>query len=86
MPRASIPLFERPDGRALVERLCHERGVPVPVLEALLEEVIDRGWMQRAAGLWTEFDNILDTLSLVDEFGSDEQEVSSDVSSSSRTP
>lgn len=86
MPRASIPLFERPDGRALVERLCRERGVPVTALEDLLEAVIDRGWMQRAAGLWTEFDNILDTLSMVDELGSDEQEVSSDVSSSSRTP
>lgn len=86
MPRASIPLFERPDGRALVERLCHEKGVPVSVLEALLEEVIDRGWMQRAKGLWTEFDHILDMFSLLDERSSDEQEVSGDVPSSSRTP
>ncbi len=81
MPRASIPLFERPDGRALVERLCNKKRVPVEVFEALLEEVIDRGWMQRAAGLWPEFDQILDTLG-----SPDEQEVSDDVPSSSRTP
>ncbi len=89
MPRASIPLFERADGRKLVEQRCCERGVPVEVLENLLEEVIDRGWMQRAAGLWSEFDNILDTLVSANERGaskSDEREVSDDVPSSSRTP
>lgn len=85
MPRASIPLFERPDGRALVERLCRERGVPVTALEDLLEAVIDRGWKVRAAGLWSEFDQILD-ISLLNEFSSDEQEIPDDVSSSSRTP
>lgn len=69
MPRASVPLFDRADGRALVERLCGERGVPVKVLEDLLEEVIDRGWMLRSAGLWEEFDEILDMLVASDQSG-----------------
>lgn len=60
MPRGAVALLERPEGRALVEEHCRRYGVPLSALEALLEAVIDRGWMMRAAGLWDEFDEILE--------------------------
>ena len=60
MPRDAVVLFGQDEGRKLIERHCRKIKLPVADLRRLVEEVIDKSSMQRRAGLWQAFDEVLD--------------------------
>nr|WP_256476121.1 hypothetical protein [Siccirubricoccus soli] len=48
------------EGRALVRKKCRAAGIRIGVLEELIEAELDQQGKRRKAGLWEEFDRILD--------------------------
>jgi hypothetical protein len=62
MPRNIVVLLNSDDGRRLVRERCKAVGLPMVCLEQLIEAEIDQLGKKRKAGLWEEFDRILDGL------------------------
>ncbi|NCT66417.1 MAG: hypothetical protein GXC76_02105 [Rhodanobacteraceae bacterium] len=60
MPKDVVTLFAQEDGKKLIQKHCRGAGLPVADLKRLVEEVVDRGSLQRRAGLWQAFDEVLD--------------------------
>lgn len=60
MPRNIVVLLNSEEGRSLVKRKCRAAGVRLSVLEELIEAELDQLGKKRKAGLWEEFDRILD--------------------------
>lgn len=60
MPRHVVVLLNSEEGMALVKRKCRAAGIRIDVLEALIAEELDQQGKKRKAGLWPEFDRILD--------------------------
>ena len=59
---STVVLLETAEGRALVERICKAKGVPMDIFEDLLAEEIDNQGRGRRHGLWQRYDEILDPL------------------------
>ncbi|MCO6415213.1 hypothetical protein JYK14_03355 [Siccirubricoccus sp. KC 17139] len=53
-------LLNSEEGRALVRKKCRAAGIRIGVLEELIEAELDQQGKRRKAGLWEEFDRILD--------------------------
>lgn len=60
MPRNVVVLLSTEDGRDLVKRICTEAGIRVSTFEQLVTAELDQQGKQRKAGLWEDFDQILD--------------------------
>jgi hypothetical protein len=60
MPRNVVVLLNSDEGRRLVRSKCRSASIKLPTFERLVEAELDRQGMMRRAGLWEEFDEILD--------------------------
>ncbi|MBX9596022.1 MAG: hypothetical protein K2X46_16785 [Roseomonas sp.] len=60
MPRNVVVLLNSEEGRRLVRAKCRSAGIKIAVFERLVEAELERQGMMRRAGLWEEFDEILD--------------------------
>jgi len=60
VPRNVVVLLNSEEGKALVTRKCEAAGIPIRVFEELIEAELDQQGKKRKAGLWVEFDRILD--------------------------
>lgn len=60
MPRNVVVLLNSDEGRRLVRSKCRSAGIKLPTFERLVDAELERQGMMRRAGLWEEFDNILD--------------------------
>lgn len=55
-----VVLLNSDEGRRLVRSKCRSASIKLPTFERLVEAELDRQGMMRRAGLWEEFDEILD--------------------------
>jgi hypothetical protein len=53
-------LLNSEEGRALVKTKCRAAGIPISMLEGLIEAELEQQGKMRKAGLWEEFDRIFD--------------------------
>ena len=60
MPRNVVVLLNSDEGRRLVRSKCRGTGIKIATFERLVEAELERQGMMRRAGLWEEFDEILD--------------------------
>lgn len=60
MTKSAVVLLNSEEGRNLIKRRCKEANVPVSALVELIEAELDQQGKMRKAGLWDEFDRILD--------------------------
>ncbi len=60
MPRNVVVLLNTEEGRRLVRAKCSAAGIKIATFEGLVDAELDRQGMMRRAGLWDEFDAILD--------------------------
>jgi hypothetical protein len=60
MPRNVVVLLNTDEGRRLVRSKCRAAGIKIATFERLVDAELDRQGMMRRAGLWDEFDGILD--------------------------
>lgn len=60
MPRNVVVLLNSDEGRRLVRSKCRAASIKLPTFERLVDAELDRQGMMRRAGLWEEFDEILD--------------------------
>lgn len=60
MPGNVVVLLKSEDGRALVRQKCRAAGIKIAVFEELISAELDQQGKKRKAGLWEEFDAILD--------------------------
>ncbi len=61
MPRNVVVLLNNEEGRNLVRKKCRAAALRMSLLEELIEAELDQQGKMRKAGLWDEFDRILDT-------------------------
>ena len=61
MPRNIVVLLKSEEGRSLVKKKCRAAGMPISLIEDLIEAELHQQGKMRKAGLWEEFDRILDT-------------------------
>lgn len=59
MPKDVVTLFAQEEGKKLIAKHCRGISLPVADLRRLVEEVVDKGAMQRRRGLWQTFDEVL---------------------------
>lgn len=62
MSKSTVVLLNSEEGHALIKRRCKEAGLPVGALTELIEAELDQQGKKRKAGLWDEFDDILDSV------------------------
>lgn len=67
MSRNIVVLLNSDEGRALVRKKCRAAGIRIAVLEELIEAELGQQGKMRKAGLWEEFDRILDEPTLEDQ-------------------
>jgi hypothetical protein len=60
LPRNVVVLLNKDESRRLVRTKCKAAGIKVGVFEELVDAELDKQGMMRRAGLWEEFDEILD--------------------------
>lgn len=60
MPRNVVVLLNKDESRRLVRIKCKAAGIKIGIFEELVEAELDKQGMKRRAGLWEEFDEILD--------------------------
>ena len=60
MPRNIVVLLNKDESRRLVRARCKEVGIKIAIFEELVEAELGKQGMMRRAGLWEEFDQILD--------------------------
>lgn len=59
MPKDVVTLFGQEEGKKLIQKHCKRIGLPVADLRRLVDELVDKSTMQRRAGLWQAFDEVL---------------------------
>lgn len=59
MPKDVVTLFAQEEGKKLIAKHCRKVNLPVADLRRLVEEVVDKAGMQRRAGLYQAFDEVL---------------------------
>jgi hypothetical protein len=62
MPRKLVVLLDNQDGRKLVKNACKQHGLGFPEFEELIDAEVAQTGKQRRAGLWDDFDDILDRI------------------------
>lgn len=60
MAKKVVVLLDTDDGRSLVRRKCRSAKLRIAAFEQLVDAELDQQGKQRKAGLWDEFDRILD--------------------------
>ena len=60
MAKKVVVLLDTDDGRGLVRRKCRSSKLKISTFELLVDAELDQQGKQRKAGLWDEFDRILD--------------------------
>jgi hypothetical protein len=60
VPRNVVVLLNTEEGRSLARRKCRTISLRIATFEQLIEAELDQQGKQRKAGLWEEFDQILD--------------------------
>ncbi len=60
MPRNVVVLLNNEEGRRLVRAKCRAALIKIATFEELVDAELDKQGMKRRAGLWEEFDEILD--------------------------
>lgn len=60
MPRKVVVILDSQEGRELVKRKCREIKLKISTFERLVDAELDQQGKKRKAGLWDEFDEILD--------------------------
>lgn len=60
MPRNVVVLLNKDESRRLVRSKCKAAGIKISIFEELVDAELDKQGMKRRAGLWEEFDEILD--------------------------
>lgn len=59
MPKDVVTLFAQEEGKKLIAKHCRKISLPVADLRRLVEEIVDKESMQRRAGLFQAFDEVL---------------------------
>jgi len=62
MPRNVVALLDNSDSRAMIEESCKANGMYFAEFEELVEAEVKQTGKQRRAGLWDDFDDILDRI------------------------
>lgn len=60
MAKNVVVLLNSEDGRSLVRRKCRAAKLKISTFELLVDAELDQQGKQRKAGIWDEFDRILD--------------------------
>lgn len=60
MPRNIVVLLNAEEGRALARQKCRTIRLDMLTFERLIDAQLDQQGKKRQAGLWDEFDHILD--------------------------
>jgi hypothetical protein len=55
-----VVLLNKDESRRLVRIKCKAAGIKIGIFEELVDAELGKQGMQRRAGLWKEFDEILD--------------------------
>lgn len=61
-PRDTVVLFSTQEGEALVRRHCRAAGIRLADLKDLVEIEADHVGRQRKAGLWDQFQDVIDRM------------------------
>lgn len=62
MPRSVVVLLDNSDGQAMVKLECQENKFGFPEFVELVSAEVSQTSKMRKAGLWPEFDDILDRI------------------------
>jgi len=62
MAKDSVVLFTTDEGKALLRKHCRAAGISVPELRELIEVEAAQVGRQRKAGLWDQFEEIIDRM------------------------
>lgn len=62
MTKKLVVLLDNQDGRKLVKNACKQHGLGFPEFEELIDAEVAQTGKQRRAGLWDDFDDILDRI------------------------
>jgi hypothetical protein len=62
MPRNVVVILDQPESRKLVQRLCRKHKIVFAEFEDLVQAEVEQTGKQRKAGLWEQFDDILDRM------------------------
>ena len=57
-----VVLLDKPEGRELIRQHCLERDFDINFMEELIDAELKQIGKQRKAGLWSDFDDILDRM------------------------
>jgi hypothetical protein len=57
-----VVLLDKPEGRKLIRQHCLERDFDINFMEELIDAELKQIGKQRKAGLWSDFDDILDRM------------------------
>jgi len=57
-----VVLLDKPEGRKLIRERCLERDFDINFMEELIDAELKQIGKQRKAGLWSDFDDILDRM------------------------
>lgn len=64
MSRNVIMLLDNQDGKNMVKKACKENKIDFATFEELIEAEVKQVGKQRRAGLWDDFDDILDRIQI----------------------
>lgn len=62
MPKDAVVLFSTKEGEALVRKHCRAAGIRIADLRELVEIEAAQVGRQRKAGLWDQFEDIIDRM------------------------
>lgn len=57
-----VVLLDKPEGRKFIRQHCLERDFDINFMEELIDAELKQIGKQRKAGLWSDFDDILDRM------------------------
>ena len=63
MPKDAVVLFATKEGEALVRKHCRAAGIRLADLRELVEIEADQVGRKRKAGLWEQFEDVIDRMS-----------------------
>jgi DNA-binding transcriptional MerR regulator len=63
MPKDAVVLFTTDEGKALVRKHCRAAGISLADLKELIELEAAQVGRQRKAGLWEQFEDVIDRMS-----------------------
>ncbi len=66
MSRNVVMLLDNPDGKAMIKKACKNNQMHFVEFKELVKAEVQQVGKQRRAGLWDDFDDILDRIQIED--------------------